>query len=191
MQKNGNKLVGYNRFLSRRLVNDKFLVISMGTNGYQSCPFDNCTGRGSLDYSIINIQNNISMKFSDLTIHLIRDHEFFEGSVEYRVDPISAIRCLDLSPGIDYSPKYQHHIDKIWRFRSSSNYDIPSIQDYHKLNDFHDIFYKIDQDTLSIICNKNFEVDEMIGGYKLKEELSTGHLVYIRFIHEWDEIIVD
>jgi hypothetical protein len=75
------------------LVENKFIMLAIKTKGYQGCPFSGCKGCGSDDYSILNINNKKSCKFSDLVIHLIRDHEFFEGDVEYRVDPQAAVDC--------------------------------------------------------------------------------------------------
>jgi hypothetical protein len=72
--------------------------------GFQNCPFENesfesdkkC--RGSRDYTITNTETNESIMFGDLLIHLIGHHHFFEGSVEYRIDPRKAISILGIQP---------------------------------------------------------------------------------------------
>jgi hypothetical protein len=38
-------------------------------------------------------------------VHLIRDHHYFEGNTEYRLDPNLAIEVLEIKPGIDYRLK--------------------------------------------------------------------------------------
>lgn len=86
--------------------------------GMQECPFINpdgkpCRERTSFDYVIEKIGTNSKISFSGLIIHLVRDHNFFEGSVNYRLDPKQAISTLDIQPGHDYTPSYA--TEKIWR----------------------------------------------------------------------------
>ena len=93
----------------RAIIDDKFLMSMVPTMGVQYCPFkmerkynpsgyiitDTC-GRGSADYMVYNLKTNKFLRFSDLSIHLIRDHCFFEGNIPYRVDPEIAIEVLEL-----------------------------------------------------------------------------------------------
>lgn len=81
--------------LNKYIIQDKFVIVSMTTMGYQECPFCN-EGKGSTDYTIVNLKTKESLQFSDLVIHLIKHHHFFEGSVPYRVDPLKAIKVLEL-----------------------------------------------------------------------------------------------
>ena len=78
--------------------------------GIQACPFEDDEGRrcqghrasiraGAQDYVVINDATNTTLGFPYLALHLIRDHHFFEGSVECRVDPLLAARTLDLLGG--------------------------------------------------------------------------------------------
>jgi len=60
--------------------------------GHQFCPFESrdetmCDDKGSIDHLIYNVANDKTLRFSELLIHLIRAHHFFEGSVPYRADP--------------------------------------------------------------------------------------------------------
>lgn len=83
---------------------DNFKISSVQYRGYQDCPFKNKDfdkdpkSRGSCDYTITNIKTNESIKFGDLLIHLISRHHFFEGNVDYRLDPKIAINVLEITP---------------------------------------------------------------------------------------------
>lgn len=110
------------------VVEDSFVVLETGFFGIQDCPFINpngepCQNYTSYDYSIENVNNGISITFSGLIMHLVRDHHFFEGSVSYRLDPEQVIKALDIQPGQDYSPKYV--TEKIWRLEqgTTQNFD--------------------------------------------------------------------
>jgi hypothetical protein len=83
------------------------------TCGTQECPFSKdlrgpktWCGEGK---SLITIINRISGKclknITELHPHLIRDHHFFEGDTEYRLDPECAIDVLGIKPGVDYKLK--------------------------------------------------------------------------------------
>ena len=88
------------------LINNKYLVLSVSYRGKQGCPFacsENVEDKlyrrnlGSHDYLIININKLKCIFLSDLLIHLIDKHGFFEGSVKYRLDPKLAIDVFDLN----------------------------------------------------------------------------------------------
>jgi hypothetical protein len=77
--------------------------------GHQECPFEDLSGKpcnghtedcyryGAQDFAVVNSVNGLKFGFPVLALHLVGDHHFFEGSVEYRVDPLLAARALDLS----------------------------------------------------------------------------------------------
>jgi len=99
--------------------------------GYQECPFD-CDGREALsdrDYTITNTETGESIFFSELHIHLIREHHFFEGHTEYRLDPEQCARVLNIKSGQDYSPQY---VSKEYWVRSSGGFSTgnKTVQDY-------------------------------------------------------------
>ena len=85
----------------------QFYGFDVVVKGYQECPFESndgtlCDGHAicgdfvSQDYAVVNGATNLKFGFPVLALHLIRDHHFFEGDVEYRVDPLLAARTLDL-----------------------------------------------------------------------------------------------
>lgn len=84
----------------RRSIDNRYIMGSAITAGWQECPFGlpSCSTGGS-DYYIYDTQTRELIEFGDLLIHLIKDHCFFEGNVEYRLDPERAIRVLGLTGG--------------------------------------------------------------------------------------------
>ncbi|MBS3148703.1 hypothetical protein J4219_07500 [Candidatus Woesearchaeota archaeon] len=88
---------------------DKIFKVSGGSwMGYQNCPLPNnqgnCPEQGSYDFKILNETSVEEIQFPQLMSHLIRDHQFFEGHTQYRLDPTDAVRILGLKTGIDYTP---------------------------------------------------------------------------------------
>ena len=104
--------------LNAVVVAKRFRVRIVHYHGSQHCPFgyrettteiqdstldpqplmgrESC-GYGSSDYDIENLISGESIFVSELIIHLIRDHEFFEGiGLPYRLDPRRAIRVLEM-----------------------------------------------------------------------------------------------
>lgn len=86
---------------------DNLNVSCVQYRGFQNCPFENKsfkddeTCRGSCDYTITNNETNESTTFSYLIIHLINSHCFFEGSVDYRLDPKKAISILEITSTLE------------------------------------------------------------------------------------------
>lgn len=100
------------------LVESKYHVSWKTYMGYQGCPFG-CADRAETlefrrmalsdtDYIISNNDTGESIFFSELHLHLIRDHLFFEGNTKYRLDPETCARVLDINPGVVYTPSYMH-----------------------------------------------------------------------------------
>lgn len=102
----------------------KYLIISQGTMGAQHCHFPvdndeeekvekgcisiksilkrqlgyNCCAKsdwGSTDYVIYNFNNKSVLSFGGLLIHLLKEHNFFEGNVMYRCEPETALKVLN------------------------------------------------------------------------------------------------
>ncbi len=108
------------------LVEGKFLVAGVAYCGWQECPFESRQGEpcsdmigSSVDYWIENIVNGRKIEFPGLAIHLIRAHHFFEGSVEYRVDPVEVTLALELEPGKDYSLISESEL--VWVYAGSTS----------------------------------------------------------------------
>jgi hypothetical protein len=99
--------------LDKGLVADGFRIGGVQYRGYQRCPFVDDGGRpcegssfSSGDYRIEDVASGRTLRLGGLLIHLVRDHHFFEGSVEYRLAPAEAIDVLALEPGVDYAPRW-------------------------------------------------------------------------------------
>jgi hypothetical protein len=102
------------------LIDGKFQVKAATQRGIQECPFaeeadilsimegkttEYC-GTGSRNYTVKNLETGESIRFADLMIHLVRDHNFFQGPASpYRLDPEAVVRILEIKPGVDYAPK--------------------------------------------------------------------------------------
>ena len=82
-------------------VGDRFELIAFRYCGFQDCPFGCRDGwdirDASRDYFLHNARNRHTLGFPGLSIHLIRDHHFFEGNVPHRVDPARAVKVLELA----------------------------------------------------------------------------------------------
>jgi len=99
-------------------VENLYRVSQVGYFGNQDCPFICPDGKAcpewtSYDYSIEKVGGGAKLSFSGLIMHLAREHHFFEGSVQYRLDPEAAVRLLDIQPAHDYSPN--RATERIWR----------------------------------------------------------------------------
>ncbi len=95
----------------RMVVGGRFSLDVDLSNGLQECPFSGpsadlppfpflvpglCCGSGNREISVINLAAGIGFRYTDLAIHLIRDHHFFEGHTRWRVEPEDAMRVLEL-----------------------------------------------------------------------------------------------
>lgn len=104
-------------------IESNLLVSCVGYMGAQVCPFrnqalgGNSGNYGSIDFTVKNTDLNESFSFNTLLPHMIKTHQFFEGSVSHRVDPETVIRVLNIKPGVAYAPKYKYMSE--W-FRDSS-----------------------------------------------------------------------
>lgn len=110
---------------SSPVIDGPFAITFQSYRGAQACPFEDSKGRicgsslyGDVDFTIRNRQTNEILRFPGLIIHLIREHHFFEGTVDYRVDPRRAVKVLELQPGIDYRPRYKRMA--VWRCKQGT-----------------------------------------------------------------------
>ena len=96
------------------IVEDKWSVPAyLSTCGEQECPFsqdlnnsDTWCGRGKSSIQIINLSSGKSLNnITELHVHLIRDHHYFQGHSEYRLDPELAIEVLEIQPEVNYQLK--------------------------------------------------------------------------------------
>lgn len=103
-------------------MNDDFVVTNIQYKGYQNCPFskfcDDSCEKASTDYRVFKNSTNQSIVFSELIVHLIRDHHFFEGHVQYRLDPSFIIDFLNIKPDVDY--KIKKTDISSWKFKTAT-----------------------------------------------------------------------
>lgn len=91
------------------IVNGRYHVygFDVTVRRFPVCPFETddgepCDGHRSCDqftahdFAIVNGVTGLRFGFPILALHMIADHHFFEGNVQYRVDPEAAARTLDL-----------------------------------------------------------------------------------------------
>ncbi len=91
---------------------ERFTVDTTSYFGYQNCPLcnghdDDC--RSDNESIIINKKTKEQIFIPGLIIHLIKKHQFFEGNTPYRVNPLTAIRVLDIKPNINYKPQLSNY----------------------------------------------------------------------------------
>ncbi len=80
---------------------DHFEVRVDNVRGKLPCPFED----GVLQKSFIEVENQKtgqSVRFTDLHIHMIREHGFYEGhGATFRVDPATLVEVLEIPPEPD------------------------------------------------------------------------------------------
>jgi hypothetical protein len=97
---------------------DKYMASVVKYWGDQQCPFEELEaysdfkqGEGSIDVTIYNTANNTKIFFSELHLHLIKYHNFFEGNTAYRLDPIDVIKCLEIAEVREFDIQVKPKID--------------------------------------------------------------------------------
>jgi hypothetical protein len=74
----------------------RFQVFIVQYRGFQICPWS-CNVFGSSDFMVLNRITGETFTAPELIVHLIREHQFFEGFLSpYRVDPERVIRTLEI-----------------------------------------------------------------------------------------------
>lgn len=77
-------------------VDGKWEVQVGEARGHLPCPFEDGIFRKVVT-KITNLERNESIIFSDLSLHLIEKHHFFQGKGSpFRIDPAKVIRVLDI-----------------------------------------------------------------------------------------------
>ncbi|MFH1637223.1 MAG: hypothetical protein ABIB71_02240 [Candidatus Woesearchaeota archaeon] len=83
-----------------QLIDGKYLVGGTQWRGGQKCPWGDVSfsmPHGSIDLFVRNIELGEQLNFPGGIVHLIREHQFYEGKESpYRVDPEKAVRVLDV-----------------------------------------------------------------------------------------------
>jgi hypothetical protein len=80
---------------------DRFDVRIDNVRGKLPCPFED----GVLQKTFIEVENRAtgkSVRFTDLHIHMIREHGFYEGhGATFRIDPATLVEVLEIEPEPD------------------------------------------------------------------------------------------
>jgi hypothetical protein len=91
-------------------IDGRYVVFYRYFMGSQTCPFQHPDDKsyhgynyGCRDYYVYDTEKEEGFGFGCLLPHMIREHQFFEGSVPYRVDPEQIIRLFEMKPGVDYN----------------------------------------------------------------------------------------
>ena len=74
-----------------------FIVTISWSRGMLPCPFGEPRLHHKIMATVMNKKLNIEIKYSQLNVHMIKEHGFFEGKGStFRVEPIDIIRFLGL-----------------------------------------------------------------------------------------------
>ncbi|MBI5066510.1 FHA domain-containing protein [Candidatus Woesearchaeota archaeon] len=123
---------------------DGFLRVSAKPfHGSQTTPFLSDQRRkipAHHDFTVENIRTGEKITFSQLMSYLVGEYGFFEGKeVQYRLDPESIIRILELKPDVDYSPKTIKVKYDYFLSRGFSTTDYPIQESYTEVYNNPDI----------------------------------------------------
>ncbi|MBN2725124.1 MAG: hypothetical protein JXR95_13755 [Deltaproteobacteria bacterium] len=78
-------------------VQPHFDVLVESVRGVLSCPFPGCGAIKKVNTTVVNKQTGKTISFSDLAIHLIEEHSFFQGrGSSFRLDPCELIEILEI-----------------------------------------------------------------------------------------------
>jgi len=78
-------------------VDDRFVVIVEESRGYIPCPFRHGHLSKKANINVRNIARKEEVDYSPISIHLIREHGFYQGKGSpYRLDPAKVARILEL-----------------------------------------------------------------------------------------------
>ncbi|HDP78821.1 MAG TPA: hypothetical protein ENN47_11735 [Mesotoga infera] len=78
-------------------VDDRFVVIVEESRGYIPCPFRHGHLSKKVNVNVRNIAMKKEIDYSPISIHLIREHGFYQGKGStYRLDPEMVAKMLEL-----------------------------------------------------------------------------------------------
>lgn len=77
---------------------NRFEVESEDYMGKISCPFQDFVKVDKRETRVRRLDTGVMMRWTDLNVHMIREHGFFEGhGGKYRLDPLELARFLGLA----------------------------------------------------------------------------------------------
>lgn len=97
------------------------------------CPFAvvRLCGQGSAEFTIKNLNTKEKITIHELMLHVMRVHELFgRPGKPMRIDPLEAIRVLELSPDVDYSKELQ--VRNVWERVRVNGCEISTCPEVHK-----------------------------------------------------------
>jgi hypothetical protein len=84
-------------------VGDKWEVVADENRGKMPCPWPEPGVYQKTVYTVKNLRSGKSVRYSELSIHLVEKHCFFQGvGAPYHNDPEALIDILELEPGLDH-----------------------------------------------------------------------------------------
>ncbi len=90
---------GLSAFGCTLTVDNKWEVCADENRGKVPCPFPHPGMYQKTVYTVRNLRTNNEVRFTDLSIHLIKDHGFFQGKgAPFHNDPADLIEVLELGP---------------------------------------------------------------------------------------------
>lgn len=76
------------------------------SRGWHGCPFKDNYRVAKRNTYVTDLKTGEKMRWSDLNIHLIQDHGFFQGKgAEFRLEPAELVKFLRLEPETDLEEK--------------------------------------------------------------------------------------
>lgn len=78
---------------------DGFEAYVIEARGWHGCPFKDGLRAAKRNTYVKDLKTGESWRWSDLNIHLIEDHGFFQGrGADFRLEPAALVRFLRLEP---------------------------------------------------------------------------------------------
>ncbi len=85
----------FDSFMGPILIDDIYEVETEVTRGKLPCPFSHAGIYRKTVTTLVNKTNNLSVRWTSLNIHLIKEHHFFEGlGSTFRLDPDFLIKAI-------------------------------------------------------------------------------------------------
>jgi hypothetical protein len=77
-------------------VDPHFDILVLGVRGGLPCPFGSCGLIAKVNTTVKNEKNNTSITYTDLSIHLIEEHGFYQGKGSpFRLDPENLTKVIE------------------------------------------------------------------------------------------------
>lgn len=145
-----------------------FSVVSDDNASPFSKIHDACS-QDNMEFTIVNTLKNRSIVVSGLLAHLIKEHHFFEGHVQYRASPEDLIEILEIEPEANFSSPITPLIPKVikpvikkvptWRFGGSYPCTSPLIP-INLAKKYNIKLYDLRKDIVGLILPYQYGFDE-------------------------------